>query len=716
MGRRTRTTSRRMVAAFALIASALVAIGPAAAAGSEQVAFYDAGLGLWRMEGIGDFYYGVPEDRPLLCDWNGDGTDTVGLFRSDTGFLHLRQSNDFGFADVSIFFGIPGDRPVCGDWNGDGVDTIGVYRPSTATFYLRNSNTTGFADQQFVFGDGYGTPIAGNWNGDGKDTVGLWKLAHGYFELSYGNTSTLGPYGHFGNPGEPVVTGDFDGDGRDTLGVYRPGNGHLYLHGLGEASGAPLEYVVGRHVGSPAAGATGGRVPDPVGSGGPEPEPEVPPGAISVYPGSSIQDAIDGAPDGSTFYIRAGVHRMQRFRPKPGNVIIGEPGAVLNGSRLLTGWSQDGGQWWVGGQTQDGGRHGRCESSAPRCSHGEDLFIDNVRLDHVDSRSQVGPGRWFFDYGADRIYIGDNPSGRTVETSVTAGAIVGNSPNVTITGLIVEKYANLAQHGAIDNRYNNSDAGGDNWVISGNEVRLNHGVGIKVGKNARVERNNIHHNGQLGVGAVGSGSLFEGNEIAYNGDIPYEVDWERGATKFAETTNVQLINNYVHHNYGPGLWADLNCKDMLFADNTIVGNSKAGIYYEISYDAVIRDNYLEGNGLAFDPWLWGGGIVISSSPNVEIYGNTVVNNGDGIGAVEQDRSSDPARYGPLQIRNLYVHDNNVTMSQGLTGVAQDHGNNAIFSSQNNRFENNTYNIGSGNFFEWDNGQRTYDAWLAYGLD
>ena len=142
------------------------------------------------------------------------------------------------------------------------------------------------------------------------------------------------------------------------------------------------------------------------------------------------------------------------------------------------------------------------------------------------------------------------------------------------------------------------------------------------------------------------------------------MDWERGGTKFAETTNIQLINNYVHHNDGPGLWADLNAKDMLFANNTVIGNTKAGIYYEISYDAVIRDNYLEGNGLGFDPWLWGGGIVISSSPNVQIYGNTLVNNGDGIGAVEQDRSRDPARFGPLVIANLHVHHNTVTMSQG----------------------------------------------------
>lgn len=38
----------------------------------------------------------------------------------------------FGLGNIS-------DIPLAGDWNGDGVDTVGVYRPPNATFYLTNS-------------------------------------------------------------------------------------------------------------------------------------------------------------------------------------------------------------------------------------------------------------------------------------------------------------------------------------------------------------------------------------------------------------------------------------------------------------------------------------------------------------------------------------------------------------------------------------------------
>ena len=90
MGRRTRTFRRPLtagrataVAAVLLASLAVAPTAPAAAApDAPQVAFFDPARGLWTMDGIGDFYYGVPGDRPMLCDWNGNGTETVGLYRA----------------------------------------------------------------------------------------------------------------------------------------------------------------------------------------------------------------------------------------------------------------------------------------------------------------------------------------------------------------------------------------------------------------------------------------------------------------------------------------------------------------------------------------------------------------------------------------------------------------------------------------------------------
>ena len=51
------------------------------------------------------------------------------------------------------------------------------------------------------------------------------------------------------------------------------------------------------------------------------------------------------------------------------------------------------------------------------------------------------------------------------------------------------------------------------------------------------------------------------------------------------------------------------------------------------------------------------GIVINSSPNVEVYGNNVWRNGDGIEVLDQDRGTGP--YGPYVTEGLDLHDNEI---------------------------------------------------------
>ena len=109
------------------------------------------------------------------------GQCTIGIYRNGT--FYLRNSNTIGFADIVFPFGAPGDQPIAGDWNGDGVDTIGVYRSSTGTFFLRNSNSAGAPDASFALGIPGDVGIAGDWNGDGFDTTGVFRPSNGALYL-----------------------------------------------------------------------------------------------------------------------------------------------------------------------------------------------------------------------------------------------------------------------------------------------------------------------------------------------------------------------------------------------------------------------------------------------------------------------------------------------------------------------------------------------------
>ncbi len=111
-----------------------------------------------------DFVFGNPGDKPVVGDWDGDGTDEVGLHRESTGFFYWRNTLDSGNADDTMFFGDPGDQFVAGDWGTlDGVDTPAVFRPSNTTFFFRHTLSQGVADDQLVVGDTNWLPVAGEF-------------------------------------------------------------------------------------------------------------------------------------------------------------------------------------------------------------------------------------------------------------------------------------------------------------------------------------------------------------------------------------------------------------------------------------------------------------------------------------------------------------------------------------------------------------------------
>lgn len=107
------------------------------------------------------YHFGNLGDQPFVADFDGDGTDTVGLHRATTGFVYYRDTNTEGVADHAFFYGDPGDMMVAADWNGDGSESVGLFRPSRARFYLRFLNTAGHADAELPWGDGGWIPVAG---------------------------------------------------------------------------------------------------------------------------------------------------------------------------------------------------------------------------------------------------------------------------------------------------------------------------------------------------------------------------------------------------------------------------------------------------------------------------------------------------------------------------------------------------------------------------
>jgi hypothetical protein len=193
--------------------------------------------------------FGNPGDYPLAGDWNGDGIDSVGIYRN--GIFYLRNTNTTGFADIVVPFGNAGDQPVVGDWNGDGIDTIGVYR--NGTFLLRNSNTAGPPDLVFTLGNPGDIGIAGDWNGDGITTCGVFRPSNGVVFLKNSNTTGFADLSFvYGIAGDQPVAGDWNGDGIDTVGIYR--NGQFFLTNSNTTGFADTVFALGNNGDFPIAG------------------------------------------------------------------------------------------------------------------------------------------------------------------------------------------------------------------------------------------------------------------------------------------------------------------------------------------------------------------------------------------------------------------------------------------------------------------------------
>jgi hypothetical protein len=196
----------------------------------------------------------------LMCDWDGNGTDTPGVFVNGTWYV--TNSTSGGGPQMVFGYGQAGDIPVCGDWDGNGTDTPGIVR--NGVWYLTNTLGSGLADVHFGYGNAGDTPVVGDWDGNGTDTPGVYRAGHWYLVNSLNKPIADLNFGYGLATDRPVV-GDWNGDGRDTPGIVR--NGAWFLvntagQPFADVSffyGAPNDVTVAGHW-SPGAPSTVGVV------------------------------------------------------------------------------------------------------------------------------------------------------------------------------------------------------------------------------------------------------------------------------------------------------------------------------------------------------------------------------------------------------------------------------------------------------------------------
>ncbi len=448
---------------------------------------------------------------------------------------------------------------------------------------------------------------------------------------------------------------------------------------------------------------------------------------VTLTPGANIQAAINSNPAGTTFYLAPGVYRMQSLVPLNGDIFIGQTGATLNGSTLVTNWTKSGSYWVSSGHqpVKTPPNKFSCQSPQAACTYPQDLFLNNKPLSHQLSLP-ISSGQWYFDYAHGLIYMADNPSGQTVELSVTPRAFMGKANNVKIQNLVIEKYASPLITAAVQPT-------GSGWIIQNNEVRFNHGEGIKTqGNNEQVLSNKVDNNGEEGMCAGGgSGDLFEYNNVYNNNFTHVAFGIEMGGGKFSATTNAQVINNTFSNNDGNGIWFDEQSYGSVARGNTVTHNTKDGIRCEYSHHCLISNNVLTYNTQNQTTGTCtpnGREITITASDYATVSGNTITSNCSGIFVGGQQQNEAVLPIGIVVTDNTITYSGSTVIYERIGGADGTLGSSSpLFNPKDGSyFDYNTYHFKSTSMLNLTNwvwggtaGQpywKNWSQWRAAGQD
>ena len=336
-------------------------------------------------------------------------------------------------------------------------------------------------------------------------------------------------------------------------------------------------------------------------------------------PWRTLKKAVSSASSGSTIVVRGGTYREYVYfygkkltiQPYPHERVW------LKGSVVVTGWVSDGSIWrkdnWTYKFQQNTVSSSFIDPAYPLADYPDMVFRNGTPLKQVSSRSAVTAGKFYVDYSNNRLYVGSNPFGYTMEATALAQAMyINQGHDSVVRGLGFMHYANSP---------------GKLGAVKGNALRLrfedntfawNASIGLSIIQAGAVVRgNSFLYNGQLGLhGNKANGTLVERNRIAYNNQERFVH--ANGGMKMTSSRDMIWRDNLAEGNLSHGMWADISSYNVTIVRNTVRNNLYFGIYMEISERAIIASNVVYDNGSY--------GIYVNESGDVDIYNNTLSRN------------------------------------------------------------------------------------------
>ena len=369
-------------------------------------------------------------------------------------------------------------------------------------------------------------------------------------------------------------------------------------------------------------------------------------------PFRSIQAAIDQAAPGATVVVRGGSYHETVTVPAGKRLDLrAAPGerVWLDGSERVSSWQRSADGWVHHGWTVTfdhsptytwGAPDGTEPSWSfvnpdhPMAAHPDQVWIGGAAQRQVSSRGQLRPGTFFVDEDGNDLYLGSDPTGRTVRASTLAKALSVRSAGTTLDGIGVRRFAPSVPHmGAVT-------VEAPNVTLRHMVVSRNATTGLFVAAaDAVLDRVKVLGNGMLGLGATYADGIRVQHLVSRrNNTERFNSAPVAGGVKIDRTRGALVTDADIRGNAASGLWFDESARDITVLDSTIRGNANHGLSLEISAGATVADNVIAGNG--------GFGIKVNDTSDVSIWNNTIVGNDRPVNIVQDDRdANDPGTPG-----------------------------------------------------------------------
>lgn len=383
-----------------------------------------------------------------------------------------------------------------------------------------------------------------------------------------------------------------------------------------------------------------------------------------------VAKALDEAPSGSTIVFKGGTYRNINAKINKKLTLQAFPHEKpwLKGSVVVTGWVADGGIWRKDGWSYSFPQNmsdAYIDPNYPLAGYRDMVYINGVSLKQVASKAKVVPGTFYVDSTNNKLYIGNNPAGKTVEATAQEYAFrmwknsTSNPSNTVVRGLGFAHYADEAisvgaPHVTLEN---------NTFVWNGQDgVKFMSQIGTTLGvsTDAIVRGNTFRYNGAHGIwGGRVDRMLLEDNTISYNNVERFSTIWDAAGIKVIWTDNLIWRRNRVENNFAIGMWVDVSSTNATIVNNIVRSNESNGIMFEISDKAIIASNVVSDNASA--------GIMVYNASGARVYNNTLVNNTGNLAIRDTQRNNTKA----------------AEIAAGITWIAR---NNVV---KNNIFSNTT---------------------------